>query len=358
MLVYGGLQAFCILVSMTKDTKQFRLQVHCRIGWCHKILEWILCQSHFLRNPQTQFVIWDSKNLAVEALAYWFPQVYFWIFVMLKYERETWLKLIEKWCVAKLLFQQTGPEFIFSKGSVLILNVNSTATGHQGIWLKRAMFSTLPFFCKLAKMQSIVKLSIMHVLHVYPNQVFHWAHLNNLSRGKVLCYKLSMPHLTFVFCLSSSIWNTFCFFTANGSHSEQIKNVQQPYILALRDYCEANSQPHRCEEVLSQLKELQTCTMLLLQSKLLYMPYLLNAIAGSSVEPPKIWRKSSVQGQSFINACKTLGGYTIDYGRQTTESIQVCPGGSYLLGEVYHLSVLLPTCPPTILASQPLMNAL
>lgn len=75
---------------------------------------------------------------------------------------------------------------------------------------------------------------------------------------------------------------------ANGSHSEQIKNVQQPYVLALRDYCEANSQPHRCEEVLSQLKELQTCTMLLLQSKLLYMPYLLNAIAGSSVEPSKI----------------------------------------------------------------------
>lgn len=112
------------------------------------------------------------------------------------------------------------------------------------------------------------------------------------------------------FCIHMSDFFSLFFFgsTANGGPGDQIKDVQEPYILALRDYCEANSQPHRCEEVLSQLRELHTCTMLLLQSKLLYMPYLLNAIAGSSTEVPKTnwnrWRRGNPK--AFHNASTSL----------------------------------------------------
>ncbi|XP_054770172.1 hormone receptor 4-like [Lytechinus pictus] len=62
--------------------------------------------------------------------------------------------------------------------------------------------------------------------------------------------------------------------------NEQIRSVQEPYLLALRDFMEANNQPGRFDDFLSQLPELHACSKLLLHSKLLYMPYLLNAIAG------------------------------------------------------------------------------
>uniref|UniRef100_UPI003CE46CDC steroid hormone receptor 3 n=1 Tax=Strongylocentrotus purpuratus TaxID=7668 RepID=UPI003CE46CDC len=62
--------------------------------------------------------------------------------------------------------------------------------------------------------------------------------------------------------------------------SEQIRSVQEPYILALKDFMEANNQPGRFDDFLSQLPELHASSKLLLHSKLLYMPYLLNAIAG------------------------------------------------------------------------------
>ncbi|XP_072176570.1 nuclear hormone receptor family member nhr-91-like [Diadema setosum] len=62
--------------------------------------------------------------------------------------------------------------------------------------------------------------------------------------------------------------------------NDQIQSVQEPYLLALRDFMEANNQAGRFDDIVSQLPELRASSKLLLHSKLLYMPYLLNAIAG------------------------------------------------------------------------------
>ena len=51
---------------------------------------------------------------------------------------------------------------------------------------------------------------------------------------------------------------------------------------------EANNQAGRYDDLVSQLPELQACSRLLLQSKLLYMPYLLNAIAGVGPNGPSL----------------------------------------------------------------------
>ena len=65
----------------------------------------------------------------------------------------------------------------------------------------------------------------------------------------------------------------------NGLSSDTLSNVQEPYILALQDFVEINHGMARFEDIMMQLPELKSCTKLLLQSKLLYMPYLLNAVA-------------------------------------------------------------------------------
>ncbi|XP_071802366.1 nuclear receptor subfamily 6 group A member 1-like [Asterias amurensis] len=65
----------------------------------------------------------------------------------------------------------------------------------------------------------------------------------------------------------------------NRSSSDVVRQVQHPYVLALRDFVEVNHQLSRFEEIMSQLPELQKCSELLSNSKLIYMPYLLNAVA-------------------------------------------------------------------------------
>ncbi|XP_022106301.1 nuclear receptor subfamily 6 group A member 1-like isoform X2 [Acanthaster planci] len=67
----------------------------------------------------------------------------------------------------------------------------------------------------------------------------------------------------------------------NGASSDLIRQVQHPYILALRDFAEVNHQKSRFDDLMCQLPELQRCAELLSKSKLLYMPYLLNAVAGA-----------------------------------------------------------------------------
>ncbi|XP_071947800.1 nuclear receptor subfamily 6 group A member 1-like [Antedon mediterranea] len=65
----------------------------------------------------------------------------------------------------------------------------------------------------------------------------------------------------------------------SSNKEESVQSVQTPYILALEDYTRVNYQENRFDDMMSLLPELRLCSKLLLHSKLIYMPYLLNAMA-------------------------------------------------------------------------------
>ncbi|XP_006814372.1 nuclear receptor subfamily 6 group A member 1-like [Saccoglossus kowalevskii] len=67
----------------------------------------------------------------------------------------------------------------------------------------------------------------------------------------------------------------------NNETCELTDKVCEPYLSALHDYMNINypSYPNRFNEIMSHLPELRCCAELLCRSKLLYMPYLLNAMS-------------------------------------------------------------------------------
>jgi len=69
--------------------------------------------------------------------------------------------------------------------------------------------------------------------------------------------------------------------STNNNDAEIAEKVREPYLKALQDYMEVNypAHPNRFEEIFSRFPELAACAELLCKSKLLYMPYLLNAMA-------------------------------------------------------------------------------
>ncbi|XP_070532313.1 nuclear receptor subfamily 6 group A member 1-like [Ptychodera flava] len=69
--------------------------------------------------------------------------------------------------------------------------------------------------------------------------------------------------------------------TSNNNDSDIADKVREPYLSALHDYMQVNypAYPNRFDEIISRFPELSECAELLCKSKLLYMPYLLNAMA-------------------------------------------------------------------------------